>query len=102
MSLLDNQCYLNVILPTSCRIVSLFEDFIQLLCSYEFNGNEMRLISLWNYSFVPIDKNKINQSVVIHIPGYTDNSRKFLRNKYKLKNKNENEKTILDKKIPVK
>ena len=64
-----------------------------------FEKNKPNKIIKKNYSFVPIDKNKINQSVVIHIPGYTDNSRKFLRNKYKLKNKNENEKTPLDKKL---
>jgi len=42
----------------------LFEDFLQLLSTYEFNGNEDRLISLWNYSFVPItmeNKNYIIQ-----------------------------------------
>ena len=32
----------------------LFEDFIQLLSTYEFNGNENRLASIWKYAFVPI------------------------------------------------
>lgn len=32
----------------------LFEDFIQLLCTYSFNGNEERLIQLWNQAFVPM------------------------------------------------
>ena len=44
----------------------LFEDFIQLLSSYEFNGNEMRLISLWNYSFVPITIENINKIIECH------------------------------------
>ena len=32
----------------------LFEDFIQLLCIYSFNGNEERLIILWNQAFIPL------------------------------------------------
>ena len=42
----------------------LFEDYMQLLTNYEFNGNEGRLVALWNYSFVPMEmekKNKCNQ-----------------------------------------
>ena len=41
----------------------LFEDFLQLLSTYEFNGNENRLISLWNYSFVPITMENKNQII---------------------------------------
>ena len=52
-----------------------------------------------NFSFVPIDRNKINQSIVIHIPGYKDNSRKSFRNKFRLINRNENKKITFDKKI---
>ena len=44
----------------------LFEDFIQLLCSYEFNGNEMRLVSLWNYSFVSKTLEKKNKIIEGH------------------------------------
>ena len=32
----------------------LLEDFIQLLCTYTFNGDEKRLINLWNQAFVPM------------------------------------------------
>ena len=39
----------------------LFEDYMQLLTNYEFNGNEGRLVALWNYSFVPMEmEEKIN------------------------------------------
>ena len=44
----------------------LFEDFLQLLSTYEFNGNEDRLISLWNYSFVPITIENINKIIEGH------------------------------------
>ena len=34
---------------------------MQLLTNYEFNGNEGRLVALWNYSFVQMEmEEKIN------------------------------------------